>query len=69
MTKAGLLRRFAPLNDDKTQMLSSTNSRHTPRKRVASTPRLLGSITASLEYWIARSSRAMTAESAARNDG
>ena len=25
---------LAPRNDDKTQMLSSTNSRHTPRKRI-----------------------------------
>jgi hypothetical protein len=33
MTKGGLLRRFAPRNDAKTGMLSSTNSRHTPRKR------------------------------------
>jgi hypothetical protein len=31
--KNGLLRRFAPRNDDKTRMLSSTNSRHTPRMR------------------------------------
>jgi hypothetical protein len=40
-----LLRRFAPLNDDKTQMLSSANSRHTRASGVSSTPRLLGSIT------------------------
>jgi hypothetical protein len=33
---------------------------------VSSTPRLLGSITDGSEYWVARSSRAMTAESAAR---
>jgi hypothetical protein len=33
-----------------------------PRRRVSSTLRLLGSITDASEYWIARSSRAMTAE-------
>jgi hypothetical protein len=32
-----------------------------PREGASSTPQLLDSITASSEYWIARSSRAMTA--------
>src|SRR3954453_18008071 len=34
---------------------------HAPRKRASSTPRLLGSSRAVSEYWIARSSRAITA--------
>src|SRR5215211_2116036 len=36
--------------------LITTNGRHPPRKRGTSTPRLLGSITTPLEYWVARSS-------------
>ncbi|SFP98069.1 hypothetical protein SAMN05216330_11314 [Bradyrhizobium sp. Ghvi] len=38
-----------------------SHCRHTPRRRGISTPRLIGSIIAVSEYWIARSSRAMTA--------
>jgi hypothetical protein len=48
-------------------MRAPTNSRHTPRMRVSSTPRLLDYSSSSLEYWIARSSRAMTTEGVARS--
>jgi hypothetical protein len=40
--------------------ISSTMSRHHPRKRVIQYSRVLLFIISALEYWVARSSRAMT---------
>jgi hypothetical protein len=40
---------------------NTAKSRHTPRKRVSSRPRLFDFITDASEYWIARFPRAMTA--------
>jgi hypothetical protein len=50
----------------KSRVARPANNRHTRACGVSSTPRLFGSITDASEYWVARSSRAMTAESAAR---
>src|SRR5712664_306979 len=41
--------------------IRATRSPVIPTKRVSSTPQLRDSITDALEYWVARSSRAMTA--------